>query len=408
MEDSSDEVALEASHLNIIDSPSPVAPAFPSPNGMIANDQNEETPVPSYRDGNQPVDTIDGDSRPSGADQLRTINLLRDVGLIRGDSWHLISRSWFRRWQTVSSGVAESKEDDLELSVDSLGRIDNSDIADDAGQLKKSMFIDVNVVALPDDAYSLLGQWQARSIQRYNNVNIELTSRYRYGAPEQVFQRSVVSTAAFGSERIEFYPPRFYPYKIINDTTSSTRLPPYDSVPAVPFSSIATVVHVKIMLSHIVEASRPIRLWRLPMDYNDGGLTYIMADSLAGVAEPIETGVVLETTPINEAMLDDDVNNIAIEEQAIDGKWLDLSTGVAPLFGANKFMAAQTTSVVTNNLTPRYKAGAASMAVPPNNTSGFMSSITNGFGMGTRAKSQSRSLQAGLVGLQNLGKWVAR
>jgi ubiquitin carboxyl-terminal hydrolase 4/11/15 len=239
----------------------------------------------------------------------------------------------------------------------------------------------------------------------------------RYGSLRHVFLRSVINTPAYGSERIEFYPPVMIPYKIISgDSPASSRVPDYETVPTVPFSSIASLSYVKTTLAYIVNATRPIRLWRLPMDFKDEGLTYVLSDViLEGLAEPIEVGNITEDTPLNEAMLDDDINNLAIEEQGISGEWLErapiASTVVpaAPLFGANKFMAApiQTTTVVTNNLIPRYKAGTP-IATPSNSShnNSFISNFANGLGMGTRAKSSARSLEGGLVGLQNLGKWV--
>jgi ubiquitin carboxyl-terminal hydrolase 4/11/15 len=158
--DSSDEVALEASHLNIMDSPSPTAPASPLTTEIVMNNQKEEEfNPPPYEELEDVVETEPDETRPTPADQIAQINLLRGRALVKGDTWFLISRIWFRRWQTACSGIAESKEDDIELGVETLGPIDNSDIADEAGKLKRSMILDVNVIAVPEDAYLLLRGW---------------------------------------------------------------------------------------------------------------------------------------------------------------------------------------------------------------------------------------------------------
>lgn len=100
-------------------------------------------------------------SPPDGAAQLDIIsNLKTDATseMQQGEDWYIISRGWFRRWQTACSGVAESKDDDPDVSLADVGPIDNSSILVE-GQLKQPVEVGVDVELLPHNAWDFLVAW---------------------------------------------------------------------------------------------------------------------------------------------------------------------------------------------------------------------------------------------------------
>ena len=98
-------------------------------------------------------------SPPDPKAQIEIIKDLKRKNLVAGDSWWLLSRVWYRRWQAACSGIAESKEDDPELGVDAIGPIDNSSITGENGQLKVPLLEGSDVELLPEAAWEYLLSW---------------------------------------------------------------------------------------------------------------------------------------------------------------------------------------------------------------------------------------------------------
>lgn len=125
---------VSASHLRIMDSPAEPPASRVSP----------ESP-PEY------------DDVPSPADQLALVAQLRAEDLVVGAVWYIVSRAWFRRFETLGSGELASKED-VVLSAEDVGAIDNADITVD-GALKMPVSDGRDVVLVPKTAWHLLVRW---------------------------------------------------------------------------------------------------------------------------------------------------------------------------------------------------------------------------------------------------------
>lgn len=92
--------------------------------------------------------------------QLMMVEDVKNSPLEAGDSWYLVSRAWYRRWQTACSGVAASKDVDDELTPEMVGPIDNSSlVAEDGVSLRKPLTVGVDVEVLPVPAWRYLCDW---------------------------------------------------------------------------------------------------------------------------------------------------------------------------------------------------------------------------------------------------------
>lgn len=381
---------------------------------------------------------------PDGSNQLDMIREMKRGGeseMEGGEAWFIVSRSWYRRWATACSGMAESKEDDADLSLQDVGPIDNTDILSAEGKLKQPLEVGRDVEILPQPAWDFLLRWSVRCyIDRLLHTLTRFRTR-RFGTKQAPIQRQTVGE--LGSARVEFYPPTFLVLQLLPSSSSSSSnvaIPSFDRTPTTSLSSGAPLKELKEFAADAYQLQRPLRLWRLPQPESSRpdleGPAYIFAERIqAGGSELIERDGVTDETTLTDALLVDPETRLAVEEQTASGAWIiDAEVmrnipAVAPieppsepqsdseggekkkhsLFGAGGFFDKLSHhKPQTNTLTAKYKdksgkdatAKGTPIATPSN--SGGMGSM---FGALTRSKGPSGSgRQRGLTGLQNLGK----
>ncbi|GAA5944501.1 hypothetical protein JCM3775_005877 [Rhodotorula graminis] len=373
--------------------------------------------------------------------QLQMVEGVKDSALEAGDQWYLVSRAWYRRWQTACSGVAATKDDDDTLTPDQVGPIDNSDlVADDGVSLRKPLLIGVDVEVLPVPAWRYLEEW--------------------YGCAGPEFEREVVASAGPGSEMIEMYPPAFTFFLLLPSSSSDSgavSVPTLEHPPSVqlvsssPFSALLAAA----LEAFSLDPSRPCRLWRLPpasdSTSTSSGPAFIFADKLAesGVEllAPEDTG--LDAT-LTDAMLADDETRLALEVQSEQREWAvdaeavlahlrqaeddDARAPEAPEGGSSQLVlpgaaaaaAAASSGAAASNGSAEKKGGGmfahgwssslhkgktpSAPPAPPGPPAPASASKHHGGGIMnalhgalTRSKTAPAKGQRGLVGLQNLG-----
>ncbi|GAA5907514.1 hypothetical protein JCM8208_001400 [Rhodotorula glutinis] len=312
-----DPSAAPATPLSNRDLPPAYDGAPPSDTGADDDDDDADAQGEDDEHLPPPWHQVAGTSRSAynGIDprnQLQMIEGVKDSPLEAGDSWFLVSRAWYRRWQTACSGVAATKDDDDSLTPDQVGPIDNSDlVADDGVSLRKPLLVGVDVEVLPVPAWRYLEEW--------------------YGCAGPEFEREVVATAGPGSESIEFYPPSFTFFLLLpssSSDSSSVSVPTLEHPPSVqlvsstPFSALLAAA----LEAFSIDPPRPCRLWRLPPTADStsttSGPAFVFADKLAesGVEllAPDDTG--LDAT-LTDAMLADDQTRLALEVQSEHREW---------------------------------------------------------------------------------------
>ncbi|BGP25693.1 ubiquitin carboxyl-terminal hydrolase [Rhodotorula toruloides] len=347
--------------------------------------------------------------------QLEFINEARKKRLEEGDSWFIVPRAWFRRWQSACSGVQESKDDDASLTPEQVGPIDTTVLYDEKGDLRKPLTLGVDVEVVPGEAWGYLTSW--------------------YGLVGTSFERDVVAPAGPGSETIEFYPPVFYLYLLVSTSSppnASVSLPSLPNPPTVSYASSGVFSTLVADAAVAFELQRPVRLWRLP-PVNDElsaheGAAYVFTDKLreTGV-ELLDANQIDDDTTLQDALLTDDETHLAVEQQNEDGTWMVDAEAVMTALAAAETDAPPSESAPPLPADDKVAAKKSGMGLFSGGwSSGLHKPKTAGSSAGkqkekdkpksgngggilgaamgalTRSKSTKQG-QRGLVGLQNLG-----
>jgi ubiquitin carboxyl-terminal hydrolase 4/11/15 len=73
-----------------------------------------------------------------------------------GETWYLISRVWYKRWEKACTGEID-KEGPVEEGE--LGPVENSGLLDTYGNLQPSLAEGVDVEYVPEEVWNLFVQW---------------------------------------------------------------------------------------------------------------------------------------------------------------------------------------------------------------------------------------------------------
>lgn len=157
-------------------------------------------------------------------------------------------------------------------------------------------------------------------------------SSSRFGCEQAPIERTVVSSGGYGSERVEFYPPRFHLLQLLPSSSSSTNVsvPSHPSPPTTTLPSDSPLSDLKAFARREfdLDVDRPIRLWRLPQPESADrpdleGPAFVHAEKIqAGGSELIETPGMTDMVTLNDALLADPETRLAVEQQLADGKWI--------------------------------------------------------------------------------------
>ncbi|KAG8996062.1 CSN-associated deubiquitinating enzyme Ubp12 [Tulasnella sp. JGI-2019a] len=125
------------------------------------------------------------DTTISAKQKLDEIERLKSRPMALGDTWYIVSRSWYRNWASACGGapVKGAPENESQISG-----VDNSAIAG-AGSNKLNgdpLQEGINIELVPQEAWDLLVKW--------------------YGQPSHTFGRKVIAEGVNSTLRIEFYP----------------------------------------------------------------------------------------------------------------------------------------------------------------------------------------------------------
>lgn len=83
------------------------------------------------------------------------ITAMRPSVMTVGETWYVVSRTWFRRWQKACKGEIDKDGFVLESQ---LGPVNNSDIHE-KGRIKNGVVEGVDVEYVSEDAWKRLVQW---------------------------------------------------------------------------------------------------------------------------------------------------------------------------------------------------------------------------------------------------------
>jgi ubiquitin carboxyl-terminal hydrolase 4/11/15 len=129
-------------------------PAYDAPVRQDDDDDDEEAEdLPTFASSSH----YNG---PAADQQLAMITEMKQFQLEKDETWYLVPRGWYRRWQTACSGIAQSKEDDDSLTPEQVGPIDTTVLTEaDGVTLRKPLQVGVDVEVLPTPGWRYLTEW---------------------------------------------------------------------------------------------------------------------------------------------------------------------------------------------------------------------------------------------------------
>ena len=83
-----------------------------------------------------------------------TTGCIREMEI--GETWYLISRDWWRRWEKACTGEADK---DGPVNEQELGPVNNAGLLDQYGNLQTSLVEGVDVEYIPEETWHLLVSW---------------------------------------------------------------------------------------------------------------------------------------------------------------------------------------------------------------------------------------------------------
>jgi ubiquitin carboxyl-terminal hydrolase 4/11/15 len=73
-----------------------------------------------------------------------------------GETWYLVSRVWYRRWEKACTGEVDK---DGPVGEEELGPVNNSGLLDTYGNLLPSLVEGVDLEYVPEEVWNLFVQW---------------------------------------------------------------------------------------------------------------------------------------------------------------------------------------------------------------------------------------------------------
>jgi ubiquitin carboxyl-terminal hydrolase 4/11 len=97
-------------------------------------------------------------TNPSLQQQFEQIDNLRKSALTPGDTWYIVSQTWYKKWEDACAGRVSK---DSAVSQRTIPPVDNRDIVDPDGELQLDPPVAEgnSVEFVPEEAWSLFIKW---------------------------------------------------------------------------------------------------------------------------------------------------------------------------------------------------------------------------------------------------------
>ncbi|KIL69318.1 hypothetical protein M378DRAFT_184496 [Amanita muscaria Koide BX008] len=233
-----------------------------------------------------------------------------------GETWYLISRGWWRRWEKACTGQVDK---DGPVSEQELGPVNNASLLDQYGHLRLPLIEGVDAEYAPEETWQLLVSW--------------------YGAPDHTLPRQVVGRGEAKQASLELYPPHFQVARLVHEGSQSP--PATAPYPPVILSSGESVATLHGKLADVVlpnTQNRPIfRVWcleqALDRSFDSPQVTSQFLSEKSRIFQP--TNVTLEEAGIQTG------DSFVVEFTDERGAWIMDTTGSSkpkdePLFNSQE------------------------------------------------------------------------
>ncbi|THH21501.1 hypothetical protein EW146_g63 [Bondarzewia mesenterica] len=177
------------------------------------------------------------------------IETARKKPMNEGDTWYVVSQTWFSRWKKAVSGI-EDKEGGV-LDEKDLGPVDNSDILEANGELLLAAEEGFNVEFVPEDAWHLLVNW--------------------YGQPSHPISRKVIRRGMRRQLGLELQPPRLRVFRLTDAPNSTASSSSRDKI----FINESITASVRDLIKDLATAvgstsTEDHRVWKVDAGDTDG------------------------------------------------------------------------------------------------------------------------------------------
>ncbi|KAF8637637.1 hypothetical protein AX17_002705 [Amanita inopinata Kibby_2008] len=192
------------------------------------------------------------------AEKLSIVNWGKSKEMEIGETWYLIARDWWKRWEKACTGLADKGG---LMTENDLGPVDNSRLLDQYGNLQPSLVEGVDVEYVPEETWQLLVDW--------------------YGIPPHSLPRQIIARGALKQASLELHPPHFRVARLDPEGERNSNVDQSSLVVISSGESVATL-HAKLADAVVPNSpNRPVfRIWSLTSVEGSFDLNQITAQSI--------------------------------------------------------------------------------------------------------------------------------
>jgi len=268
---------------------------------------------PSHQSNPSLSHSIPQDALSSTLLKFQAVEVMRDMPLIEGSTWTLVSKSWWRRFEKAATGQVDKEGG---VNEDRLGPVDNFPLLDSDGNLNEDLVEGVDFDCIPEVAWD----WLTILYVFVNHQSFLLTydSEFRYGTPEQSpIKRKVITRGVQGEPTIELHPPRFR-YFLLTDEPAN-RMVHGDKETFFTTSYVSTTSALHRDLAAKFHRAEEHRIWQIALSNEPTGTNYPSGALSLSEARVIEPGEKL----IGDVISASDAFIVEFKE---NGRWITDTT----------------------------------------------------------------------------------
>ncbi|KAG8754786.1 CSN-associated deubiquitinating enzyme Ubp12 [Serendipita sp. 396] len=280
----------------------------------------------------------------STRDKWEAISKLKYTPQKAGDTWYLVSSTWWEKWKRICS-PSHYRGDDS-----SLGPVDNSDLVDEQGALLPRLVEETQYEIICKEAWDTLVEW--------------------YGEANYILPRKVITEGVSNYRKVEVYPFKLYIFRM-------SKLPPPSSQGVTPVIEISKAATVGELIDQIVQLSTldkaDLRFWLVmgtnlqnePLE----GTFYPSERIQTDVAQPFGDADLLSKR-LDDALIEN--GDAVIYELRHDGVWtVDMGSLNIPKSSTRTAPEESKPVVFNPDFKAKYSSPANNAIKPTGGNSGF-------------------------------------
>ncbi|KAF8141639.1 cysteine proteinase [Boletus edulis] len=221
-----------------------------------------------------------------------------------GDTWYIVSRRWYRRWETACQGIEDKSG---HFDEKDLGPVDNSPLVDRDGNPISNLTEGIDVEFVPSDVWKAFTTW--------------------YGLATHPLPRSVIARGHLGEPSLELRPPRLKVLVLV-DSQSDGPIGPSHNYVTLSIKDTVMTLGKELVASVSARSNVLHRIWKIqPGEY--AGSQFPASKLAVYGAELLE----INDKTIEDALIEFD-DPFVVEFQK-DGKWIADQPSSVPLLTAS-------------------------------------------------------------------------